>query len=73
MIHDKNTPLGFNHYLFLWFGAAVSIAEILTGGLLAPLGFQTGVTAIVLGHIVGTIILIAGGIIGTEERIPAIV
>jgi len=73
MIQEKNTTLGFNHYLFLWFGAAVSIAEILTGGLLAPLGFQTGVIAIVLGHIVGTILLMAGGIIGTDERIPAIV
>ena len=25
--------------MLLWFGAAVSIAEILTGALLAPLGF----------------------------------
>lgn len=69
---NQNT-LGFNHFLFLWFGAAVSIAEILTGGLLAPLGFQTGVMAIVIGHVVGTIILVLGGIIGTQERIPAIV
>lgn len=73
MIHNKNTALGFNHYLFLWFGAAVSIAEILTGGLLAPLGFQTGVAAILLGHLVGTVILIMGGIIGADEHIPAIV
>lgn len=73
MISKENNTLGFNHYLFLWFGAAVSIAEILTGGLLAPLGFQSGVTAIVLGHIVGTIILVLGGLIGTQERIPAIV
>lgn len=73
MIHNNNTTLGFNHYLFLWFGAAVSIAEILTGGLLAPLGFQTGVAAILLGHLVGTVILIMGGIIGADERIPAIV
>lgn len=73
MTSNENNTLGFNHYLFLWFGAAVSIAEILTGGLLAPLGFQNGLTAIVLGHIVGTIILVLGGIIGTQERIPAIV
>ncbi len=73
MISEENSTLGFNHYLFLWFGAAVSIAEILTGGLLAPLGFQSGVTAIVLGHLVGTIILVLGGMIGTQQRIPAIV
>jgi putative hydroxymethylpyrimidine transporter CytX len=72
MAKDHHT-LGFNHYLFLWFGAAVSIAEILTGGLLAPLGFQSGVAAIVLGHLVGTVILVLGGIIGTQERIPALV
>lgn len=73
MTNETNNTLGFNHFLFLWFGAAVSIAEILTGGLLAPLGFQSGLTAIVIGHVVGTIILVLGGIIGTRERIPAIV
>lgn len=72
MATDKYT-LGFNHYLFLWFGAAVSIAEILTGGLLAPLGFHSGVAAIVLGHVAGTVILVLGGVIGTRERVPALV
>jgi hypothetical protein len=37
----------------LWFGAAASIAEILTGTLLAPLGFGRGLAAILLGHAVG--------------------
>lgn len=73
MTNETNNTLGFNHFLFLWFGAAISIAEILTGGLLAPLGFQSGVIAIVVGHVVGVIILVLGGIIGTQERIPAIV
>lgn len=73
MMNGKSNTLGFNHYLFLWFGAAVSIAEILTGGLLAPLGFQTGLLAIISGHLVGTIILVLGGIIGTQERIASIV
>ncbi|MDU2066286.1 MAG: cytosine permease, partial [Sporomusaceae bacterium] len=63
--------LTFSHFLFLWFGAAVSIAEILTGGLLAPLGFQDGLIAILLGHLIGTIILVLGGFIGSEARIPA--
>ncbi len=72
-MNEASNTLGFNHFLFLWFGAAVSIAEILTGGLLAPLGFQSGIVAIVIGHIVGTTILVLGGIIGTQERIPAIV
>jgi putative hydroxymethylpyrimidine transporter CytX len=59
-------------FFALWFGAAVSIAEILTGGLLSPLGFGTGLKAIITGHVIGTTILVLGGIIGTEERLPAI-
>lgn len=59
-------------FFTLWFGAAVSIAEILTGGLLSPLGFGTGLKAIIIGHLIGTTILVLGGIIGTEERIPSI-
>ncbi|SCM82430.1 Hydroxymethylpyrimidine transporter CytX [uncultured Sporomusa sp.] len=70
---SEDNTLGFKHYLFLWFGAAISIAEILTGGLLAPLGFQSGMAAIVLGHVVGTGILVLAGWIGTQERIPALV
>ncbi|EAX47981.1 putative hydroxymethylpyrimidine transporter CytX [Thermosinus carboxydivorans Nor1] len=70
-MNESNT-LKFRHYLLLWFGAAVSVAEILAGGLLVPLGFTTGSTAILLGHLIGTTLLVMGGIIGTRERIPAI-
>lgn len=59
-------------FFSLWFGAAISIAEILTGGLLSPLGFGTGLKAIIIGHLIGTAILVLGGIIGTEERLPSI-
>ncbi|HBV88904.1 MAG TPA: putative hydroxymethylpyrimidine transporter CytX [Desulfosporosinus sp.] len=68
---SKNNLSGFN-FATLWFGAAISVAEIVTGGLLAPLGFKMGVLAILLGHLVGTTILVLGGIIGTQERIPAL-
>lgn len=50
----------------IWFGAAVSIAEILTGTFLAPLGFQKAVTAIVLGHIIGALIFYLAGYIGAS-------
>lgn len=60
------------NFLTLWFGAAISVAEILAGGLLAPLGFKWGIIAIILGHLVGTTILVFGGIIGIKERIPAL-
>jgi putative hydroxymethylpyrimidine transporter CytX len=69
-----NNPynLALPHFAFLWFGAAVSIAEIITGGLIAPLGFTKGIMAIILGHLIGTTLLALGGIIGTESRMPAI-
>jgi putative hydroxymethylpyrimidine transporter CytX len=57
---------------FLWFGAAVSVAEILTGGYLAELGWRRGMTAIILGHLAGTVLLVLAGLIGFRERLPAI-
>lgn len=61
------------NFTTLWFGAAISVAEILAGGLLAPLGFKMGLLAILLGHLVGTTLLVLAGVIGTTERIPALV
>ena len=48
----------------IWFGAAVSIAEILTGTYFAPLGFGKGLAAIVVGHIIGCLMLFVAGLIG---------
>ncbi|MCO5386335.1 MAG: putative hydroxymethylpyrimidine transporter CytX [Desulfosporosinus sp.] len=72
MNSTKNNLSMFN-FATLWFGASISVAEILTGGMLASLGFKMGVLAIIIGHLAGTTILVLGGIIGTEERIPALV
>ena len=52
----------------IWFGAAVSIAEILTGTYFAPLGFFKGLVAIVLGHIVGCVLLFLAGLIGAKTQ-----
>lgn len=52
----------------IWFGAAVSIAEIMTGTYFAPLGFSRGLLAILLGHIIGCIMLFLAGIIGGKTR-----
>ena len=52
----------------IWFGAGVSIAEILTGTLIAPLGFKSGMAAIVLGHIIGCVLLFFAGLIGGKTR-----
>ncbi|MBS6560938.1 MAG: cytosine permease, partial [Clostridiales bacterium] len=52
----------------IWFGAAVSIAEIITGTYFAPLGFQKGILAIIIGHIIGCTMLFLSGIIGAKTR-----
>lgn len=71
MMEEKTTLSGFGLFA-LWFGAAVSMAEIFTGGLLAPLGFEQGLKAILLGHLIGGLILILGGYIGAQSKLPAI-
>jgi len=56
----------------LWFGAAVSVAEILTGGLLASAGIEAGLWAIVTGHLVGVVLLGLVALIGYREKMPSI-
>lgn len=51
----------------LWFGASVSIAEILTGTMLAPLGFAKGLAAIIIGHIIGCALFCLAGLIGARS------
>ena len=48
----------------VWFGAGVSIAEILTGTYMASLGFSKGMLAIVIGHIIGCAMMYFAGMIG---------
>ena len=37
----------------IWFGAGVSLAEILTGTYFASLGMALGMAAILRGHVIG--------------------
>ena len=48
----------------IWFGAGVSIAEILTGTYFAPLGMAKGCLAIVVGHVIGCAMMLLAGLIG---------
>lgn len=48
----------------IWFGAAVSLAEILTGTYFAPLGFFKGILAVITGHVIGCVLLFLAGVIG---------
>ncbi len=51
---------------FVWFGAAVSLAEILTGTFFAPLGFGQGMLAIVIGHVIGGVLFWLAAYIGAK-------
>ena len=66
---EKRTSLFENG--LIWFGAGVSIAEILTGTYLAPLGLKDGLLAIVVGHIIGCVLLFLSGVIGGKMRLSA--
>ena len=61
-MENKKTSV-FNNAL-IWFGAGVSIAEIITGTFFAPLGFVRGTAAILLGHLIGCVLLFFAGYIG---------
>lgn len=52
----------------IWFGAGVSIAEILTGTYYAGLGMGKGLLAILLGHLIGAVLMFAAGLIGGYEE-----
>mgnify|MGYP002627849610 FL=1 len=63
---EKRTSLFENG--LIWFGAGVSIAEILTGTYFAALGFGRGLAAILVGHLIGCIMLFLAGVIGGKTR-----
>ena len=65
-MEEKRTSIFENG--LIWFGAGVSIAEILTGTYLAPLGFGKGLLAIIIGHVIGCIMLFLAGVIGGMAR-----
>lgn len=64
----KDTHITQSQFAMIWFGAALSIAEIMTGTYLAPLGLTQGLYAIILGHIIGGILLFGAGLIGGRLR-----
>ena len=65
-MEEKRTSVFENG--LIWFGAAVSIAEILTGTYFAPLGVVKGLLAILIGHVIGCTMLFFAGLIGGKTR-----
>ena len=66
---EKKTSL-FDNGL-IWFGAGVSLAEILTGTYFSTLGFGKGFAAIIVGHGIGCVLLFLAGVIGGKSRLSA--
>ncbi len=56
---------------FLWFGASVSIAEIMTGTVLAGIDLYSGFFAIILGHCIGGLLFFGAGLIGAREKVSS--
>ncbi len=53
---------------FLWFGAAISLVDMMTGMQLASLGLPKAFLAIFTGLLVGCIIFFCAGLIGAKEK-----
>ncbi len=54
--------------MWLWMGAAISIAEIMTGAMFASLGVRDGLLATFIGRLVGTTFLAMAGYIGAKLK-----
>ena len=65
-MEEKRTSIFENG--LIWFGAGVSLAEIITGTYFAPLGFGKGLLAIIIGHIIGCALLFLAGVIGGKTQ-----
>ena len=65
-MNSKRTSVFSNS--MIWFGAGVSMAEIMTGTYFAPLGFAQGMLASIIGHIIGCFMLFFAGLIGAKTK-----
>lgn len=66
---EKKTSIYENG--LIWFGAGVSIAEILTGTYYASMDFKSAILAIIIGHIAGFILMSLAGLIGARTGLSA--
>jgi putative hydroxymethylpyrimidine transporter CytX len=71
MIEERK--LGGFSLFNLWAGAGISLAEIMTGTLIAPLGIAKGILVILVGHIIGCLLLALIGVIGFREKKPSLI
>jgi len=60
-------------FFLLWAGAAISIMEIFSGAILAPLGLLMGTVAIIVGHLIGNTPFALAGLPGQEKGVTSMV
>jgi len=64
---ENNTKkLSVSNVSLIWFGAGISLAEILSGAGLAGLGFGKAMLAVIIGHLIGGALMFAAGMIGAK-------
>lgn len=68
MADGMRTGTSVRENALIWFGAGVSLAEILTGTYYAGMGMGRGFAAILLGHLIGGALMLLAGMIGGRER-----
>ncbi|MCR5526225.1 MAG: putative hydroxymethylpyrimidine transporter CytX [Lachnospiraceae bacterium] len=66
--HSAGAGTSIKDNAVIWFGAGVSLAEILTGTYYADMGFGKAMLAILAGHVIGAVMMILAGLIGGIER-----
>jgi putative hydroxymethylpyrimidine transporter CytX len=70
-VGKEERKLGQWDFFFLWAGAAISIMEIFSGAMLAPLGLLVGVAVIIAGHVIGNSLLALSCLHGQEMGITS--
>lgn len=65
-MEKKGTSLFSNG--LIWFGAGVSLAEIISGTGFSSLGLGRGAAAILIGHIIGGFLMFMAGTVGALTR-----
>ena len=64
---ENNTKkLSVSNVSLIWFGAGISLAEILSGAGIAGLGFGKAMLAVIIGHLIGGALMFAAGMIGAK-------
>lgn len=72
-VSGSERNLGGIDFFLLWAGVAISLAEIWTGGLLAPTGLGAAMAAILVGHVTGNTLMGSRAVMGSDHGITSMV